>query len=111
VTKQIRSRKEKYNFWKKHIHKWQQSNLSQVEYCRNNNLSIKTFGYRKRQITGSSKETHSFIPVTIQAEPVRSFDPESPLRLLLQNGLKIEVTGDFNPFILQKLIRTAEAVS
>lgn len=110
MAKQFRNRKEKYNFWENHIHKWQQSNLSQAEYCRYNNLPIKTFGYRKRQITGVSKENHSFIPVTIQAEPVRSFDPESPLRLLLQNGLKIEVAGDFNPRTLQKLIRTVEAV-
>ena len=110
MTKQFRSRKEKYNFWKNHIHKWQQSDLSQSEYCRRNNLSVKTFGYRKRQRMGESKQNQSFIPVTIQSEPVRAFDPGSSLQLLLRNGLKIEVTGDFNPCILQKLIKASEAV-
>lgn len=110
MAKQLRSRKEKYNFWKNHVQQWQQSNLSQAEYCRHNNLSIKTFGYRKRRILGSSEESQSFLPVTIHAEPVRAFEPETSLRLLLQNGLKIEVAGDFNPCTLQKLIRVAEGV-
>lgn len=110
MAKQFSSRKEKYNFWKNHIQKWRQSDLTQAEYCRRHNLPIKTFGYRKRQIIGSSKQNQSFIPVTIQAEPVRTFDPGLSLQLLLRNGLKIEVAGDFNPCTLQKLIRASEAV-
>lgn len=102
--------KEKQEFWQTHIEAWQQSSLSQAEYCRRNNLPIKSFGYRKRRILGSSNQEQLFIPVTIQAEPVRAFETETPLRLALQNGLKIEVAGDFNPGILQKLIRVAEAV-
>lgn len=108
MAKQFRNRKEKYNYWKNHIQKWHQSDLSQAEYCRRNNLSIKTFGYRKRQIIGVSKEDQSFIPVAIHAEPTRCFESEKPLQILLENGLKIEVSGDFNPRILQKLIRVAE---
>lgn len=110
MTTDFMSRKEKQEFWQAHIEAWQQSNLSQAEYCRRNNLPIKSFGYRKRRILGSSNQDQLFVPVTIQAEPVRTFEEEAPLRLALQNGLKIEVAGDFNPGILQKLIRVAEVV-
>ena len=106
MTTQYRNRKEKQDFWKTHIESWQQSNLSQAEYCRRNNLSIKSFGYRKRRILRSPEQSLSFVPVTIQAEPVTTFS----LQLVLLNGLKIEVTDDFNPVLLKKLIRTAEAV-
>lgn len=110
MAKEFINLKEKYNYWKIHVENWEQTNLTQAEYCRRNNLSIKTFGYHKRKILGVSKEIQSFLPVAIQADPVRAIEPEPSLRLLLQNGLKIEVEGDFNPGTLQKLIRAVEGV-
>lgn len=110
MTTHYRNRKEKQDFWKTHIESWQQSNLTQTEYCRSNGLSIKSFGYRKRRILESPEHSLSFVPVTIQAEPVTTFRSESPLQLVLLNGLKIEIADDFNPLLLKKLIRTAEAV-
>ncbi len=52
----------------------------------------------------------SFDTITVQAKPVRTLKAEALLHLVLENGLKIEVAGGFNPSILQKLIRTAEAL-
>jgi hypothetical protein len=41
---------KKQAFWERHIELWRNSSLTQVEYCRQNNLSIKSFGYWKRRI-------------------------------------------------------------
>ena len=110
MTTYYRKRKEKQDFWKTHIEFWQQSKLTQAEYCRRNSLSIKSFGYRKRRMLGSQEQSLLFVPVTIQAEPVTTFHSESPLQLVLLNGLKVEIADDFNSVLLKKLIRTAEAV-
>ncbi|WP_291325463.1 hypothetical protein [Desulfovibrio sp. UCD-KL4C] len=36
---------------KKHIAAWENSALSQAEYCRTHGLSYKGFGYNKRKIS------------------------------------------------------------
>lgn len=110
MTTHYRNRKEKQDFWKTHVESWQQSNLTQAEYCRRNSLSIKSFGYRKRRILVAPEQSLSFVPVTIQAEPVTTVRLESPLQLVLLNGLKVEIADDFNPVLLKKLIRTAETL-
>jgi len=35
------------SFWDKHVKHWQNSGLSQSEYCRRNNIKEKAFGYHK----------------------------------------------------------------
>lgn len=110
MTKQFKSRKEKYNFWKNHIHNWQQSNISQAEYCRCNHLKTKSFRYFKSRIARQSNSQISLIPVTVQANPIHTTEPDVSLGLVLLNGLKIEVADGFNPSTLKKLISTAEAV-
>ncbi|MBN2861937.1 MAG: hypothetical protein JXN62_02170 [Bacteroidales bacterium] len=36
-------RKHDKRYWEKHITLWQESNLSQSEYCRQNNIPLKSF--------------------------------------------------------------------
>jgi hypothetical protein len=43
------NRSGKQRFWEKHITQWEVSGLSQVEYCRSNNISIKSFQYWKKK--------------------------------------------------------------
>ena len=38
---------EKAVFWKTHINRWAESRLSQIEYCRQNNLRPNRFTYSK----------------------------------------------------------------
>ena len=104
------TRKEKQKYWKSHIEAWLQSNLSQAEYCRRQNLPLKSFRYRKRRLSSLQKQNQSFVPVKIQTDPVITSDLEPALRLVLHNGVKIEVADNFNSCTLQKLIRTVEAV-
>lgn len=40
---------EKRNFWKHHIDRWQESGLSQTEYCRRQNLKPHQLAYWKKR--------------------------------------------------------------
>ncbi|WP_445013420.1 IS66 family insertion sequence element accessory protein TnpA [Maridesulfovibrio hydrothermalis] len=40
--------------WKKHINAWENSGVSQAEYCRKNGISVKTFGYHKRRMAAAA---------------------------------------------------------
>ncbi len=41
--------KKKRKLWQAHIKAWSESSMTQAEYCRQNELSIKSFGYWKRK--------------------------------------------------------------
>ena len=48
--------------WRHHLEKWQQSGLSQAEYCRRNALSAGAFQWHKSQ---QKKKGSSFVPVMV----------------------------------------------
>jgi hypothetical protein len=41
-------------FWQKHLQRWRQSGLSQVQYCRQQRLSAAAFGWWKGQLSAES---------------------------------------------------------
>ena len=43
--------KEKRQFWEGHIQAWQQSGLTQAEYCRKNNLKNHRWWYWRKRIS------------------------------------------------------------
>lgn len=76
-------------FWEAHLENWARSGLSQAEYCRQSNVSIKSFGYWKR------KSTKRDFPVElIQLTPGQIFVNPS-LRLHTASGYQIEIPDGF----------------
>ncbi len=57
-------------FWARHLHRWQQSGLSQAQYCRQQQLSAPAFGWWKRQLGIAQRRGH---PATTQRK-VRAKD-------------------------------------
>ena len=41
-------------FWQRHLQRWRQSGLTQVQYCRQQRLSAAAFGWWKGQLTAAS---------------------------------------------------------
>jgi len=41
-------------FWARHLHRWNQSGLSQAQYCRQQQLSVAAFGWWKRRLATAS---------------------------------------------------------
>lgn len=73
---------EKATYWQQHFKNWQQSGLSQRDYCKQHKLTFSNFGYwRKRLKTGEST-TAKLIPVSV-SRPVL-------INVYLPSGVRIE---------------------
>ncbi len=87
----------------KHIEAWQTSGLSQVAYCRQNNLNSKTFSnwlraYRSQQVAAAAP---SLIPIEIKSEPPLS----ASLYLRCPQGYTLEFPANTSPQWLGELLK------
>jgi hypothetical protein len=88
---------EKRAYWQQHIDQWQQSGLSQIEYCRRNRIKKYQWGYWKKRLI-APKSPAMLVPVTIPSQSA------SYLRVIVDNRIAIEVPAGFNPATLTKVI-------
>ena len=88
---------EKRAYWQHHIDQWQQSGLSQIEYCRRNRIKKHQWGYWKKRLT-TPKSPAMLVPVTIHPHSA------SCLRVLVDDCIAIEVPDGFDPATLTKVI-------
>jgi hypothetical protein len=100
--------KQKRTFWKKHITSWEKMDISQAEYCRQNGLSSRSFGYWKKRQGNAKVNSVSFVPVAL-APPidVGTKVGRAPLCILMDR-YRIEVGDEFSPLTLQRLVKTLE---
>lgn len=105
------SNPEKINFWLEHVAKWRSSGLTQAEYCRQSGLSIKSMGYWKRRFDRDRTPLSPpvIVPVPRQhlVSPSRRHEV-GPLRVHLGHRFMVEICGDFQVPVLEKLVRTLE---
>ena len=108
MDKQTRAEKnrEKREYWKSHIEAWKNSNLSQVEYCRQNDLSRHRFTYWKCK--GDKKsEAIRFIPVIPKfPSSFRLKDSIAPLKVIIGDRYRIEIGDGFSSDTLLRLMGT-----
>jgi hypothetical protein len=96
------------HYWQQHVASWRESNLSQVEYCRRNDLPIKNFGYWKRKKSEAVSAHPRFFPL-VAAGPGPMTLRASALQLNIQEKrFSIEISEDFSPVTLRRLIATLE---
>ena len=96
----------KRSFWEHHIGRWQPSDLSQREYCRQNDLKPHQFYYWRRRILKPRPDV-SFLPVTLTADPVRQ---HHGVRILMPNGCAIELDGWDQQVQLKQLVAMVAAL-
>ena len=110
-----RSSPRKTAFWRKHVDTWRESGLSQAEYSRQAGVSVKGLGYWKRRFERERKaQEMPPTPAIVAVQLPQLQEPASgikPLFVHLQNGLRIEIPGDFTATVLEKLLRTLERVA
>ena len=100
IVSQQEQRNAKRQFWKEHVHGWQESGLSQKEYCRQNNLRENQLTYWKKRFA-TAESPVSLVELNLSGP----FSPNhSPLRLNLGNAFQIEVDRGFDPVTLKQLI-------
>ena len=103
-TRQERNLKKR-QFWISHFESWKDSGLSQVDYCRQKDLSRTQFTYWKCKL---SKKTDSatFAPLSGSLNfPRISFSSKAPIRLIT-GSYEIEIGDGFSPDTLSTLLHT-----
>lgn len=101
---------EKRKKWKKHLEAWEESGITQTEYCRIHGLSIHQFTYWKSHLI-IKNGSNSLVPIQISPEIFQSKSiSRSQLRLNMENGFQIEIENGFDPSFLTVLIRTVRGL-
>ncbi len=98
--------KERTQFWQHHIQAWQESGLSQVEYCRRNDLIRHRFGYWRKRIESPQNDDVSFVPVTLHSN--RSGLASQVVSVTTPNGYRIELGNGSDPILIRQLMQTIQ---
>lgn len=96
----------KREFWDKQIQAWQQSGLTQIDYCRQNNLKNHQWCYWRRKILKPSNTDVTFVPL--------SFSPSKISRpyisVVTPNGYRVECDHAVDIPKLRQLLTTVRGL-
>jgi len=106
----VPKREEKRRYWEVRVREWEESGLRQAEYCRQNGLKIRNFGYWKRRLSETATDV-SFASLQVQPNIFQTACPSAALlKVVLGRGQKIEVDEGFDPVTLKRLITTLDSL-
>jgi hypothetical protein len=95
---------QKRIYWKQHIDSWQETGLTQAEYCRRNNLKHHQLVYWKRRFLKTETDV-SFVPLKLEDLLDIAEQPDhSALSVVINNHFKIEIRRGFDALLLRQLI-------
>jgi hypothetical protein len=95
---------QKRTYWKQHIDSWQETGLSQAEYCRRNNLKHHQLVYWKKRFLKTETDV-SFVPLKLEdLLDIPDRTDRSSLCLVINNHFKIEIRAGFDAQLLRQLI-------
>jgi len=101
--------REREESWRRHIRLWEESGLTQIEYCRQNNLSRQRFTYWKCK-RDRKDEPVKFVPLhtghTIKNQSLK----DAGLRLIIGDKYKVEIGEGFSEEVLYRLMTALERV-
>jgi hypothetical protein len=95
---------QKRIYWKQHIDSWQETGLSQAEYCRRHNLKDHQLTYWKKRFLKTEAGV-SFVPLELEDIldiPART--DHASLYLVINNHFKVEIRAGFDAQLLRQLI-------
>ena len=95
---------QKRTYWKQHIESWQETGLTQTDYCKQHNLKSHQLTYWKKRFLKTDTGV-SFAPVKLDDLLDISTTPDhAALCLVINNKFKIEIRHGFDPQLLRQLI-------
>jgi hypothetical protein len=95
---------QKRTFWKQHIDSWQETGLSQTEYCRQHHLKHHQLVYWKKRFLKTETDV-SFVPLKLEdLLDIPGRPDHSSLCLVVNNHFKIEIRAGFDSRLLQQMI-------
>lgn len=95
---------EKRRFWEEHLKKWKVSGVSQVEYCRLNDINIKSFRYWKRRV-GRLGCAPALVELPLLKYAPVCPSPSYPQLCLVVDRYRIEIGKGFDPGDLERVVR------
>lgn len=96
---------EKRKIWEKHIEKWKSSGLSQVEYCRQNNVKVKSLRYWKQRV-GRLGSAPALVELpAFRATPVFTPQAAPQLCLVINQRYRIEIGKGFDSEDFERVVR------
>ena len=102
---------QKRNYWKQHIDSWQETGLTQAEYCRRHNLKHYQLVYWKKRFL-KTETAVSFVPLELERLlDIPCQQDRAPLCLVINNHFKIEISAGFDPQLLRQLIFTLRGLA
>lgn len=102
----IKDGDRKAEYWKGHIERWKESGQSQIDYCRENNLSRHRFTYWKCKGNNKEVSTVRFIPVVTRSFKKSIENKTEPIKVQVGDIFRIEVGEGFCGETLTRLIKT-----
>jgi len=96
--------------WRERISAWKEGSQSQKAFCEAHHLRLASFQRWRRIFKVEDSEGLPTATEAVRFVPVR-VQRESPtiLTILLQEDLRIEVPGGFDPHVLQQVIQVLRA--
>ncbi len=95
---------QKRIYWRQHIDSWQQTGLTQAEYCRRHNLKHHQLVYWKKRFLKTETDV-SFVPLKLEdLLDIPTRQDQSSLTLEINNQFKIEIRAGFDSQLLRQLI-------
>ena len=95
---------QKRIYWKQHIDSWQQTGLTQAEYCRQHNLKHHQLVYWRKRFLKTETDV-SFVALKLEDLldlPARQ--DQASLTLIINHQFKIEIRAGFDAQLLRQLI-------
>lgn len=99
---------EKRRFWEEQIRLWQESGLSQSEYCKRNGIRSSQWFYWRRRCRDTDTNL-TLVPLKLSS--LNGHTHRSPVvRIITPNGFTIELDADAPVTSLPHLIREVAAI-
>lgn len=111
------SRRRGESFWRRTLKAQRHSGLSQVEFCRRNDLAVSTFQYWRRRLREMQPETGTaatpdFVEVALRPEPAvpqpAAADGRRGFELTFPSGLQLRVPLDVEGRALAEVLWALE---
>ena len=97
--------KKRVQFWKYHLEQWSRSGLTQLAYCRMNNLKSNRLTYWKNKFKNRNMPVE-FVQVSpVQISATFNSLPSNNLRLNVNSGFQIEIPDGFLQATLVKVLQ------
>ena len=93
--------------WVDIITRWKTSGVSQMAYCKANNISFNQFNYQQSKLSAHAKAKPKLLPVNIMPNPQVGSTPNNFI-LYYPNGMKLHIPVNAHPEAIKAILNCLE---